>query len=540
MAEENETKPNEQPQGTHHDGHKRQEKKGTNPWLVVSSLLAVAVIILVVYLVMVQIKPVVPDNGNGNNGASTGKVLVEEFSDFQCPACGNYFPLVEQFRKDYAGKITFVYRHYPLSYHQFAQKSAEASECARDQGKFEEYYKRLFEESIRAYGAGEKEPKLAVPDLKAYAKQLGLDSAKFDSCLDSGRKASEVQTDRTEGTKRGVGGTPTFYFNGTEFSPQSIQDFKDETDRLLAKPSGATDTNSPDPEFNMIEIDDDSCTVCNQNRLPLLLASGPFPSAKLVKYGADSAEGKKFISDYNLDTLPAFLLDKRAEGAKNFAQIGSYLQKKGGYYVFPYSLMDQISSQAGPLYTARRMLSVSVPLEGAPMLGNANAKVKFIAFEDYQCPFCKRYEGETTPKLKENYIDSNKIAYYFKDYQFLGPDSTTAGNAGQCAYEQGNGLFWQFVSMMYLSKQGPENGGWASESNIKTYVKDLNGLDQNKFGECLSSKKYSDKVSASLAFGQSLGGFGTPTLFINNIQVQGAHPYDTFKKIIDDELAARG
>lgn len=530
-----------------HESHRHEAKssstKKPNPWMVTSGLLAVAVIILIVYLVMSQIGPRPPVTTPAGS-----KVLVEEFSDFQCPACGYAFQAVEQLKKDYSDKITFVYKQFPLPgdsppYHKLAQKAAEASECARDQEKFEEYYNKLFQENIRAYNAGENEPKMSVADLKLIAKSIGLDSSKFDSCLDSGAKAQIVNDQVQEGMGRGVNGTPTIFIGGTKFNGNftSAAELKKAVDSKIASSgtgAAGTDQNKPDPEFDLVEVDDDSCTVCNQSKFPLLLTSSAFPSAKLVTYKASSAEGKKFISDFNLDILPAFLLEKEVEKTANFSQISQYLEKKGDYYVFPYALIDQISGQTGPLYAARRLLNAQVPLTDAPVLGNPLSEIKFVAFEDYQCPFCKRYEDETFPKLKENYIDSNKIAYYFKDYPFLGEDSKTAANAGQCVLEQSNSQFWKFLLLVF-SKQGSENGGWAGEANIKEYVKDMNGLDQNMFAECLSSKKYSGRVSASSAFGKSIGGFGTPTLFINNIQVQGAYSYDTFKQIIDDEIAAK-
>ncbi len=141
----------------------------------------------------------------------SGKVELVEFSDFQCPFCQRFYnDAYKQIKAKYidTNKVKFTYRHYPLSFHQNAQKSAEASECANDQGKFFEYHDVLFENSD-ADGTG-----LNTADLKKYAVNLGLDAAKFNACLDNGTKEEIVKKDFAEGQRLGVNGTPTIYVNG--------------------------------------------------------------------------------------------------------------------------------------------------------------------------------------------------------------------------------------------------------------------------------------------------------------------------------------
>ena len=88
--------------------------------------------------------------------------------------------------------------------HPNAQKAAEATECADDQGKFWEYHDMLFA----------NQSAIDVASLKSYAAQLGLDTATFDQCLDAGEKTAEVQKDQQDGTSYGVQGTPAFFING--------------------------------------------------------------------------------------------------------------------------------------------------------------------------------------------------------------------------------------------------------------------------------------------------------------------------------------
>ena len=139
-----------------------------------------------------------------SRGPAAAPVTIVEFSDFQCPFCGREYPVIEKLMKDYDGKVRLVFRNFPLDFHPFAEKAAEAAACAGDQNKFWELHNAMFS----------NQQKLAVDDLKGYAKTAGLDSAKFDKCLDSGEKKTEVQADQKAGTEAGVNGTPAFFVNG--------------------------------------------------------------------------------------------------------------------------------------------------------------------------------------------------------------------------------------------------------------------------------------------------------------------------------------
>jgi len=141
-------------------------------------------------------------------GAANAKVVVVEYSDFQCSFCKKAYPTVKQLLSEYGDKVKFYYKHFPLGFHQNAQKAGEAFECAVEQNKGWEYHDVLFEKG-NGDGSG-----LNVADLKKYAADLKLDTAKFNSCLDSGKYASKVQSDMAEGSANGVSGTPTFFING--------------------------------------------------------------------------------------------------------------------------------------------------------------------------------------------------------------------------------------------------------------------------------------------------------------------------------------
>ena len=144
-------------------------------------------------------------------GNQDSPLVIVEFSDFQCPFCQRFYnEAYQEIKSQYidTGKAKIVFRHYPLPFHQNAQKSAEAFECAYKQDKSFKYHDILFEKS-QADGTG-----LAVANLKQYARDLGLNGPQFDACLDSGEMASVVKKDLEAGQKAAVDGTPTFYING--------------------------------------------------------------------------------------------------------------------------------------------------------------------------------------------------------------------------------------------------------------------------------------------------------------------------------------
>jgi len=159
-----------------------------------------------------------------SRGPDNATVTIVEFSDFQCPYCGRVYPTVEKLMKDYDGKVRLVFRHFPLSFHPNAEKAAEAAACAQDQGKFWEMHDKMFT----------NQQKLAVDDLKAFAKDLGLDQGKFDKCLDSGEKAAMVSADEKDGESAGVSGTPAFFINGIFINGAvPYEQFKEAVDREL-------------------------------------------------------------------------------------------------------------------------------------------------------------------------------------------------------------------------------------------------------------------------------------------------------------------
>jgi len=139
-------------------------------------------------------------------GLKDAPVTIIEFSDFQCPYSKHYFDeTLSMILSNYSDRIQYVYRDFPVaSIHPNAPKTAEAAQCAFEQGKFWEYHDMLYK----------NQGKQELADLKAYAVVLGLDERAFNLCLDSGKYAGEVEKDVADGKSYGVYGSPTFFING--------------------------------------------------------------------------------------------------------------------------------------------------------------------------------------------------------------------------------------------------------------------------------------------------------------------------------------
>jgi protein-disulfide isomerase len=161
-----------------------------------------------------------------------------------------------------------------------------------------------------------------------------------------------------------------------------------------------------------------------------------------------------------------------------------------------------------------------------PALGAATAPVTLVEFSDFQCPFCLRV-APTLKRLREAYGDRVRIVW--KDFPLtsIHPQAFKAAEAGQCAREQGK--FWEYHDRLFANQQALE------PEFLKKYAVEL-GLDAATFNACLDTAKYAERVQEHMGVGNSLGVSSTPSTFINGRLLSGAHPYETFTAIIDEEL----
>lgn len=138
-----------------------------------------------------------------SKGSQSAPIRLVEFADYQCPYCQKVHSELKKLQADMPNQVLLIYKDFPLPNHTLAEKAAEASRCAGEQGKFWEYHDTLFEEK-----------RLQPSELKELARTLKLDGDRFDHCLDSGQQAAAIQADVKEGEHLGLAGTPSFFLNG--------------------------------------------------------------------------------------------------------------------------------------------------------------------------------------------------------------------------------------------------------------------------------------------------------------------------------------
>ena len=138
-------------------------------------------------------------------GNPKAKVMIVEFSDFQCPYCGGVQATLQSVLAKHPDTVALAYRDMPMSkIHPLARKAAEAARCAGEQGKFWEYHDLLFAD----------QSKLDQDGLMDKARTLKLDEQQFEPCLGSEKFKAQIQQDSQDGMRAGVSGTPGFFING--------------------------------------------------------------------------------------------------------------------------------------------------------------------------------------------------------------------------------------------------------------------------------------------------------------------------------------
>ncbi len=164
-------------------------------------------------------------------GGSTGVVLVE-YGDFECPACYQFYPVIEQVKAKYKDEITFQFKHFPLvDIHQNALVAARASEAAAMQDKFWEMYSALY--TNQQSWTQTTDP---TPQFESFAKQLGMDVEKFKTDLKSQATNDIVQADVAEAKEKGLNSTPTFFLDGEKLTDarDTVEYFSEKIDAAIA------------------------------------------------------------------------------------------------------------------------------------------------------------------------------------------------------------------------------------------------------------------------------------------------------------------
>jgi protein-disulfide isomerase len=169
---------------------------------------------------------------------------------------------------------------------------------------------------------------------------------------------------------------------------------------------------------------------------------------------------------------------------------------------------------------------LKIATEGHAAKGAANAPIQLVEFSDFQCPFCARAHS-TVQQVLTTYGD--KVRFVYRHYPLPNhPNAKPAAEASACALEQDR--FWPFHDRLFA------NTSKLADSDLKAHAASI-GLDVAAFNACFDSRKYKDQVERDIDEAGDAGVTGTPAFFINGRPLEGAQPFDAFKRLIDEELA---
>ncbi|MDE0090382.1 MAG: thioredoxin domain-containing protein [Thaumarchaeota archaeon] len=185
--------------------------------------------------------------------------------------------------------------------------------------------------------------------------------------------------------------------------------------------------------------------------------------------------------------------------------------------------------------------TIRISADDDPTIGDADAPITIIEFSDFQCPFCARFSSQTLPSIQEEYIDKGLVKLVYRDFplQHIHPNAAVTALAAECADDQGG---FKGMHDILFEKQGEWNRAGPQDiiELLSGYASDT-GIDAAEFEECVVMGTHVEDIRGDLEDGRAYGVTGTPGFFIGNddvgyVSIEGAQPYDVFKRIIDSQL----
>ena len=227
---------------------------------------------------------------------------------------------------------------------------------------------------------------------------------------------------------------------------------------------------------------------------------------------------------------------------------GSYTSNLNSNQISEEDLQDAIAKLElkvlqNQLPTSQPKLPMKISADDDPIIGNPDAPITIIEFTDFQCPFCARFHTQTLPLILEEYIEQGKVKLVVRDFpiQSIHPNAVAASVASECANEQGK-VKEMHDMLFYNQNEWNKQETVDALSLFSQYAAEIQ-LEQETFDSCLNSGKYLEEIKNDLDDGRDYGVTGTPGFFIGNdqigyVELKGAQPFDSFKKVIDAQLDA--
>jgi len=198
-----------------------------------------------------------------------------------------------------------------------------------------------------------------------------------------------------------------------------------------------------------------------------------------------------------------------------------------------------VAKQAGNAPAQVAVNIKDVKTAGNPYVGNVNAPVTLAVWFDYQCPYCKMLDDDTLTQVYKNYVQTGKVKIVFKDFAFVGPDSSAAALFARAVWELYPTKFYTWYQAMFAA-QDKENTGFGDTASIEKLTKTITGIDVAKVKALLKKKSdtFKAEMTADRKEGAKLGVSGTPSIIIGTKRLDGAVPYSQVSKLIDEQLKA--
>ena len=198
----------------------------------------------------------------------------------------------------------------------------------------------------------------------------------------------------------------------------------------------------------------------------------------------------------------------------------------------PQAAAASVAEPAAPSPSAATPTIMDLVLADAQhFTGDPAAPVTMVEFSDFKCTFCGRFWAETLPSLREQYIDTGKVRFIYKQFAILGPESERAGEASECAAEQEQ--FWAYHDQVFADQTSAHS---TLDDPKLIELATAVGLNSTPFAECLTSGRYGSRVRQQTQAAKSLGMQGTPRFLINGVFISGAQPFEVFQQAIEEKL----
>ena len=209
---------------------------------------------------------------------------------------------------------------------------------------------------------------------------------------------------------------------------------------------------------------------------------------------------------------------------------------KGGSAPAPAAGNDGGTATASTTISAAQVMTLG---SRDAILGNVNAKVTLIEYGDYQCPYCGEFFSQTEPQIIQNYVNTGKARFVFRDFAFLGPESTASAEAAQCAEDQNK--LWAYHDALYSAKVaddsagGQEDDGFFSTAELLKLGQET-GLNMSTFTSCVNNNTDASIVDQEKSDAADAGVNSPPSFFVNGEMITGAQPYSVFQAALDSAL----